>query len=139
MESTFTAACSCGAFGFRSPAGPVLQLVCHCTDCRAVAGTPFTSLAFFKSDACEVSGPTRSHRFTADSGNETTRESCVSCNDMVLDRTAGFPHLLGVVAERIRPPFAFNPRFHVWTQSKLPQVEVPEGMRSFPGGLEPSR
>jgi len=136
LDTPFTATCSCGAFGFRSPVRPVLQLVCHCTDCRDAAGTPSTSLVFFKAESSEVSGATRTRHYTADTGNATTRDLCAACGEMLFDRTAGFPHLLGVVAERMQPPFAFEPRFHVWTQSKLPGVEVPAGVKAFPRGLE---
>ncbi len=136
VTTPHTAACSCGAFTFRSSGRPLLQLVCHCTQCREVAGTPSTALVFFKAETCETSGATRTHRFTADSGHATTRETCAACGEMVLDRTEGFPHLLGVVAERLRAPFSFEPRCHVWTRNKLPEAEIPAGMRAYPGGLE---
>ena len=129
--STITAKCSCGGFQFTSTRAPFLQLTCHCLQCRQVSKAPFSNFAFFKLADAESSGETVVHRFTADSGAQTTRETCASCGEMVLDRTEGFPLMIGVVAERIQPPFEFQPRCHVWTERKSPEVRVPEGIKAF--------
>lgn len=113
---------------------PVLQLVCHCTDCRAVAATPFSNFAFFRARDTLVNGPVTKHEFVADSGHATVRECCAQCGDMLIDRTAGFPKVVGVVAERIEGPFSFTPMHHVWTDSKRPEVEIPPSATAYPRG-----
>ena len=128
---THTARCSCGSFNFSSTRAPILQLTCHCAQCRAASGQPFTQFAFFKRAETEMSGATRVHDFTADSGHHTYRESCASCGDLLLDRTDGFPQIIGIVAERIAPPFQFQPRCHVWLESKIVDVTLPEGVKGF--------
>lgn len=134
MSETFSAQCRCGALRASLGSAPVLQLVCHCTDCRAVAGTPFSNFAFFRSRDTTVTGESVRREFVADSGHATVRESCARCGDMLIDRTAGFPKVVGVVAERIAGPFSFTPQHHVWTDSKLPEVVVPAGATAYPRG-----
>ena len=135
MTQTWSAQCRCGALRVQLASPPVLQLVCHCTDCRAVAGTPFSNFVFFRARDAQVSGEATRREFVADSGHATARECCARCGDMVIDRTAGFPKIIGIVAERIDAPFAFEPQHHVWTDSRLPGVEIPAGAKAYPGGV----
>ena len=132
MSETWSARCGCGAFTAKMSSPPVLQLVCHCTDCRAVASTPFSNFVFFRARDTETSGEAAKREFVADSGHATVRECCAQCGDMLIDRTAGFPKVVGVVAERIEGPFTFTPMHHVWTESKLPEVEIPAGVKAYP-------
>ena len=134
LPEIWSARCRCGAVTARMSSPPVLQLVCHCTDCRAVAGTPFSNFVFFRARDTEVTGAATKREFVADSGHTTVRECCAQCGDMLIDRTAGFPKVVGVVAERIDGPFTFTPMHHVWADSKLPAVEIPAGVTAYPRG-----
>ena len=49
----------------------------------------------------------------------------------MFDRTQGFPQIIGVVAERIGPPFTFQPRCHVWLESKVVEPQLAEGVKGF--------
>ena len=135
MSDTYSARCRCGGVQFTCSSPPVVQLVCHCTDCRDVARTPFSNFVFFRVRDAQVSGETVKREFSADSGSTTVRENCPQCGDMMFDRTSGFPKIIGVVAERLAPPFAFAPTHHVWTASKLPEVELPAGVQAYPQGV----
>lgn len=132
-DTSTTAACRCGTIRVRCGSAPVLQLVCHCSDCRAAAGTPFTNFVFFRARDTEVTGTPRRVAFTAASGHATVRELCPACGEMVLDRTDGFPKVVGVVAERLAAPFIFTPQHHVWAASRLPGVALPTDLPVYPG------
>ena len=136
MNTTFVATCKCGGFQFKSANEPLLQLTCHCQQCREASKTPFTNFAFFKLAEAEVNGKTVIHRFIADSGTKTIRETCATCGDPLLDRTEAFPQIVGVVAERIQPPFVFQARCHVWVESKAAEVAVPEGVKAFARNMQ---
>jgi hypothetical protein len=136
MNSTVVASCKCGAFQFKSAREPILQLTCHCQQCREASKTPFTNFAFFKLIEAEVNGATVIHRFVADSGAKTIRETCATCGDLLLDRTEAFPQIVGVVAERIQSPFVFQARCHVWVESKSAEVTVPEGVKAFARNMQ---
>lgn len=133
MLTPVLAQCTCGSFRFKSASEPSFQLTCHCQQCRQVSKVPFTNFAFFKVVDTEVEGETVIHSFTADSGAKTVRESCATCGEMLLDRTEGFPGIIGVVAERLQPPYEFKAQCHVWIESKSAAVKVPDGMKVFAG------
>ena len=135
MNNQLSASCQCGAVQFQSSTNPILQLVCHCNDCREATGSPFAKTVFFKSKHCESSGPLSVREFKAESGKRTTRESCASCGSVMFDRSEGFPSLVGVMAERINAPFVFEPVCHVWTRSKQPQIDIPDNVRQYPENI----
>ena len=129
--------CRCGAFRFESASTPILQLVCHCTQCREVSARPFSNFSFFKVRDTQTQGEGRTVAFTADSGARTVREVCAACGDMLIDRTEGFPKVVGVVHEAIDPALPFEPLHHVWTDSRLPQTVLPaatESLKLYPRG-----
>ena len=136
MATPLVATCTCSSFRFKSESEPIFQLTCHCTQCRQVSKAPFTNSVFFKLAESEVQGKTVAHSFTADSGTKTLRETCATCGEMLLDRTEGFPQIIGIVAERIQPPFEFQARCHVWVESKSAGVAVPEGAKAFAHNMQ---
>jgi hypothetical protein len=134
MTNTIHASCRCGAVRFQSTSGPVLQLVCHCADCRDASGDPQTNLVFFRARDSTLEGATVERCYTADSGHRTVRTLCAACGQMVTDRTEGFPKVVGVVAERLGPGFDFRPAHHVWTESRLPGTVLPQDLPCFAQG-----
>jgi hypothetical protein len=136
MPTSVVAQCTCGSFQFKSARAPILQLTCHCAQCRQVANAAFTNFAFFKIAEAEMKGETVVHSFTADSGAKTVRETCSSCCEMLLDRTEGFPQIIGIVADRIQPPYVFQARCHVWVESKCAEITLPEGATVFARNMQ---
>lgn len=128
---TLHAHCRCGAFRFESSGPPVMQLVCHCHQCREVSGRPFSNFSFFKVRDTQTSGEQRTVAFTADSGARTVRELCAACGDFLVDRTEGYPKIVGVVHEAIDPALPFQPTHHVWTESRLPDTVLPPASESL--------
>lgn len=129
--------CRCGAFQFASTSAPILQLVCHCRQCREVSGQPYSNFSFFKVRDTQTTGEYRTVAFTADSGARTVREVCAACGDMLIDRTEGYPKIVGVVHECFDPAPPFRPAHHVWTDSRLPETVLPpatEALKLFPRG-----
>ena len=136
MATLIVATCTCGSFRFQSESEPIFQLTCHCFQCREASKAPFTNFAFFKLAESEVEGKTVVHSFTADSGTKTVRETCATCGEILLDRTEGFPQIIGVVADRIQSPYEFKARCHVWVESKCEEVRVPEGVKAFARNMQ---
>jgi hypothetical protein len=126
--------CRCGAFRFESSSAPILQLVCHCTQCREVSGQPCSAFSFFKVRDTQTQGEHRVHEFTAATGSRTVREVCAACGDMLIDRTEGFPKVVGVVHSAIDPALPFAPQHHVWAQDRLPSTVLPTDIPVFDKG-----
>jgi hypothetical protein len=136
MTTPFIATCRCGSFTFESSRAPFLQLTCHCQQCRTASAAPFTNFAFFKLAEAKVSGASKVHAFVADSGSKTVREACASCGDVMVDRSEAFPQMIGIVADRLQAPYEFQPRCHVWLESKVADVAIPENMKTFARGMQ---
>lgn len=135
MTDRIVAKCGCGAFEFKTDGQPILQLVCHCADCRSATGNDYSTIVFFDKADYEVAGDDELVGFTSDLGNNTLRRACAKCGDVMIDESTGFPTLIGVMAERILPPFTANPKIHVWTQSKLEHVKLPKNVKIFEKGI----
>ena len=136
MTTHFDATCSCGGFKFKSAGAPFFELTCHYQQCRDASKSPFTNLAFFKVTETTVTGSTNVQEFVADSGTKTLRESCTGCGEMVIDRTEAIPQIIGIVAEKLQPPYAFQPRCHVWLESKVVEPIIPVEVKAFPRGMQ---
>lgn len=135
MDSGISASCKCGKTQLKTKTQPILQLCCHCADCRNATGDDASTIVFFKRDRVQVSGDQLSQNFTSALGKETRRLACAQCAQVMFDISAGFPHMLGVIGQRIAPPFVAEPKIHVWVQSKLDQVILPKGVKIFKQGL----
>ena len=95
----------------------------------------YASIVFFKLENIKLIGETDSKNYVADSGAQTHREYCAKCNDVMYDRSEGFPTLIGVMANKIQNNFKFNPACHVWTREKLPEVVIDEGATCYRKGI----
>ena len=127
--------CKCGGVEITIREKPVLELCCHCEDCRAGTGKPFTNLAFFETETLTIDGRLSAVEYVAESGNKTRRESCKSCGVTLFDRSEGFPTLVGLMVDSVDYPFDFTPSCHVWTSSKLDEVEIPPGIKCHEKGI----
>jgi hypothetical protein len=130
--SSFKAQCRCGQLQLHFGQPPVAQLVCHCADCRAANGTPFTEVAFFKAEPGSLSGEFASHHLVGGSGKSKEYRQCLSCGSGVYGLVQALPGLVGVVASQLQAPFVFKPMAHVWTSEKLPEIEIPDDAVQFP-------
>ncbi len=135
MNNVIAAACSCGEVEFKSTKNPVIQLCCHCSDCREVTKNDYTTLAFFNRSSVNVSGKLSVQEFTSESGSLTVRELCSNCNSVMFDSSEGFPTLIGVATQQMSAPFEVKPSHHVWVKSKLPHVSIPQGVKQFEKGI----
>ncbi|MFK7801993.1 MAG: GFA family protein [Anaerolineae bacterium] len=124
MTHQIQASCSCGKVTFQSAEPPIIQMTCHCADCRSATGNDYSNIAFFRTKVADISGKVAPHQFVANSGNNTQREACPDCGTVMFDKSDGFPMLVGVFAQQIEPPFEFNAAAHVWVKSKLPHIEI---------------
>jgi|TARA_B110000091_G_scaffold206888_1_gene244339 hypothetical protein len=119
--------CECGALALHINEKPVVELVCHCSDCRHFSGLPYTELAFFKPEACSVDGQTHMTVIKGDSGFDKTHYSCLSCQTALYVKIAALNGATAIVANRLSS-FTFKPQAHIWTSKKLNSVTIPTGM-----------
>lgn len=129
------ASCNCGIVTFESSENPIIQLCCHCSDCRAATNTPFSEIAFFKVKSAKVEGEISSMEFISHSKSNTKREYCSVCSTIMFDRSSGFPSLVGVFINRLQSPFSPHIDSHVWVKSKSVSVDIPLGVKVYEEGI----
>jgi hypothetical protein len=132
MNNTFRAQCQCGQLAVTFTQAPVAQLICHCRDCQTISGMPYAKAAFFKAEEQCAQGEFKAIEMTGGSGKPKQYRRCSHCNDFVYATVDALTGLLGVAADRLGPPFEFQPMAHVWTSEKAPEVEIPPGVFQFP-------
>ena len=135
MGIKIIASCNCGAIQFKSTENPILQVCCHCTDCRKATKNDFSNIVFFKGKFVSVIGKLTGHEYIAESQNKTSRESCLNCGDIMFDKSEGFPGLIGVFEPRLKMPFVAQTNCHVWVKSKLPHIMVPATSKQYVKGI----
>src|SRR5918996_1502387 len=93
---SLTGRCLCGAVTYSADAEPVVQGVCHCTDCQRQTGSPFTVVVGVPREAFNVDGGTLASFVTTgeDHGGDTERNFCSACGSPVFSIAAVAPELV---------------------------------------------
>ena len=81
---TVSGGCLCGKIRFEVPAEPMIQVLCHCTDCQTVSGSAFYTAYLVPLDQLKaVSGEPGRFEVIAQSGHVNARCFCWDCGSRV--------------------------------------------------------
>ncbi len=117
-----TGHCMCGNVRYSADAEPVLQAVCHCTDCQRQTGSPFTVVVGVPLAALTVQGSTLASFATTgeDHGGDSERKFCSACGSPVFTISAMLPELALLKAGSLDDASWLEPAVEVWTSSAQP-------------------
>jgi hypothetical protein len=117
-----TGRCLCGAVSYSADADPVVQGVCHCSDCQHQTGSPFTVFVGVPRDAFEVEGETLASFATTgeDHGGETERNFCSACGAPVFSVSALAPEIALIKAGSLDDGSWLEPGLEWWMSSAQP-------------------
>jgi hypothetical protein len=120
--SPITGRCLCGGVAYSVNADPVVQAVCHCTDCQRQTGNPFSVIVGVPRDAFTVSGDTLASFSTtgSDHGGETKRHFCSACGSPIFSDAAVVPQLVFIKAGSLDDSSWLEPAVEAWTSSAQP-------------------
>ncbi|MDH5675081.1 MAG: GFA family protein [Myxococcales bacterium] len=129
--TTLQGGCACGQLRYQLASPPLFVHCCHCQSCQRETGAGFAINALIEADrieilqgeAVDIDTPTASGQ-----GQRITR--CARCQVAVWSRYA-----YGPIAEFVRfvrvgtldAPPRLPPDIHIFTESKLPWLALPEG------------
>jgi hypothetical protein len=125
--------CACSAIRYRLTESPLIVHACHCRDCQRLTGGPFVINIWIEREFVEF-GPQlpKSHRLTAGSGKHHDLFFCETCGTNLWSRYHIAPgDALFVKAGTLDTPEAVTPDVHIFTRSKLPWLQLPEGVPAF--------
>jgi hypothetical protein len=122
VPDRITGRCLCGSVTYSADADPVIQAVCHCTDCQRQTGSPFSVIVGVPRDALEVHGSTVASVATigTDHGGETQRSFCSACGSPLFSYAAVAPELAFIKAGSLDDASWIEPQVEAWTSSAQP-------------------
>lgn len=126
--------CACGTIRFTLTASPLIVHACHCRDCQRLTGGPFVINIWIEKKFVEP-GPVapKSFRLAGGSGKHHEVFFCDNCGTTLWSRYDIAPgDCLFVRAGTLDNPQTVTPDVHIFTRSKLPWLDLPEGVRMFP-------
>lgn len=124
--------CACGAVRYKLTNTPLIVHACHCRDCQRLTGTAFATDIWIESRCVETnSGKLSSCRLAGGSGQPHDVFFCERCGTTVWSRYHPVPWALFVRAGTLDNPDAVQPDLHIFTRSKAPWLQLPEGARTF--------
>ena len=126
-------ACHCGKVSFTAEIDPSRVMVCHCTDCQVLSGSPFRAVVAAAIDGFHVRGEPKAYVKVAESGNRRAQVFCPDCGTPLYATAPENPTSvvirLGCVAQRA----SLKPAVQIWQHSALPWLHE---LASVPGSPE---
>ena len=124
---TIEGGCFCGALRYRSAGGPLRGSICHCGTCRKVGGSPVLAWSILDTAGFEwIAGAPKEYW----SSETAARGFCDECGTPLTFRfdEQVSDAVIGVTTASIDRPAAFPPTRHLWVSSRLPWVDMPDGL-----------
>ena len=135
---TIEGGCRCGAVRYTLGLDDLpLTYACHCTDCQTWSGSAFSQQAVVAESAVEASGPIVIFELTSPSGRISRQRMCGICHTRIFNTNSARPGIAVVRAGTLDRSNALTVTAHIWTRSKQPWLELPEGAPAWPEAAPP--
>lgn len=141
MNEFHTGGCACGAVRYRVLGQPLFSTVCHCKFCQRRLASAFAVIASFDEKNVEVTqgNPKECEHRSDESGRWLRMSFCPDCGTTVSHTAEVRPGMKSIAAGTFDEQDWFGIDRHIWVQSKLPWVVIPEGVTTFMQGATPSK
>lgn len=121
--------CACGAVRYRMNREPMFIHCCHCTSCQRETGSAFVINALVESDEVEtLEGAPRPISTPSESGRGQQIWRCPECETALWSNYGVADRIRFVRVGTLDEPAGLEPDIHIYTRSKLPWVQLPEGV-----------
>ena len=112
--------CHCGKISYEAEINPDYVIICHCTDCQTISGSPYRVTVPVKTENFKLRGQPKTYVKTAASGNKRVLAFCADCGSAIystsLEDRIVFSLRLGAVKQRAQ----LIPKSQGWCRSALP-------------------
>ena len=112
--------CHCGKISYEAEINPDYVIICHCTDCQTISGSPYRVTVPVKTENFKLRGQPKTYVKTAASGNKRVLAFCADCGSAIystsLEDRRVFSLRLGAVKQRAQ----LIPKSQGWCCSALP-------------------
>lgn len=122
-------ACTCGQIHFQLNRSPLFVHCCHCTWCQRESGSAFALNALVEKDAVQLlAGEPEVVMTPSNSGKGQLITRCPNCKIALWSQYSGAGDALVFIrVGSLHQAHRFAPDIHIFTESKLPWVQLPEG------------
>ncbi|RYE80475.1 MAG: GFA family protein [Oxalobacteraceae bacterium] len=126
--------CTCGAVRYRIASAPLIVHCCHCRWCQRESGAAFALNAMIEADRVASLGVQPEVIDTpSESGAGQRIARCPTCKVAVWSHYSGAGPVVSFVrVGTLDNPDLLPPDVHIFTSSRQPWLELPEGARVFP-------
>ena len=122
--------CLCGAIRFVSEREPVASGYCHCRLCQRSSGAPVLAWGSFPVAAFAYVEGRPAIYASSDHGQ---REFCAGCGTQLAYRERRSATTVDVNLASLDRPEAIEPRYHVFTSSRIPWFETADALPRHAG------
>jgi hypothetical protein len=124
--------CTCGAVRYRLASAPLIVHCCHCRWCQRETGSAFVLNAMIETSRLGVTAGEPIMILTPSaSGKGQKILRCPTCQVALWSHYPGGGDRVAFVrAGTLDEPDRCPPDIHIFTESKQPWVQIPQGMRS---------
>ena len=132
-EEILRGGCSCGEIRYEIARTNTKLVVCHCTSCQKQSTSAYgLTMIVPSADVSLTLGTPKKWTRTTDSGNIQDTFLCGTCGTRIWHGNKDTDKMLKVRADALDTPVDVSEAVHIWTNRKLPGIEIPEGAKSFP-------
>lgn len=116
-------ACHCGAIRFSAEVDPAKVMLCRCTDCQVLSGSPYRHVVPAAIESFVLEGePTRYFK-VADSGNRRVQAFCPQCGTPIYSSATEHPEWVSIRLGCVNQRAELRPRAQIWHRSALPWLD----------------
>ena len=130
----FTGRCACNHVQYQLNAAPMFVHCCHCTWCQRESGSAFALNALIETTQLQqLSDETITHHLPSESGKGQSIDHCPKCATALWGHYAGMGEsVVFIRAGSLDAASEVEPDIHIFTESKLPWVVIPEHALAVP-------
>lgn len=114
--------CHCGAISFTAQVDPARVMVCHCSDCQVMSGSPFRAVVPAPVDTFVLRGEPKRYIKTADSGNRRVQAFCGECGTPLFATAPENATQVVIRTGCLRQKTQLVPQAQIWRRSALPWI-----------------
>jgi hypothetical protein len=116
--------CHCGYLAYEAEIASEESVICHCTDCQTLSGSPFRNTVHTTEGSFRLlSGEPTIYVKTSERGNPRLQAFCPRCGTPIYATSPGDgPKVHGVRVGSIRQRDRLAPRLQIWSRSAQPWV-----------------
>ena len=134
-EAAYDGRCACGEVRYRLMSRPMFVHACHCTECQRLSGAAFALNAMIEAGrVATLAGEPEPVPVTGTSGKAQTIFRCPRCKVALWSHYPGGGAKISFVrVGTLDEPARLPPDIHIFTSTRLPWLELADGVPAVPG------